>query len=136
MRFPSLKEDYWELRSGEASQMANPDKFWLPPREERENLKRGQSIKLIFEIEGENEDGSVEVLGERMWVIVSEIHDGYYIGILDNPPALIEGAEDVYLCFGAEIPFRPEHVIDIADPPPDYVEWKLSKEPERKWPRN
>jgi len=136
MRFPSLKEDYWELRSGEASQMANPDKFWLPPREERENLKRGQAVKLIFEIEGENEDGSVEVMGERIWVIVSEMHDGYYIGILDDPPALIEAGENVYLCFGAEIPFRPEHVIDIAAPPPEYVEWQLSQEPERTWPRN
>ena len=124
------------MRSGEASHRTNPDKFWLPPLEDRENLKRGQAAKLIFDQEGEDEDGNVTVIGERMWVIVSEAHEDYYIGILDNPPALIEPTECVYLCYGAEIPFRAEHVIDIDDPPSDYVEWQLSQDPERKWPRS
>jgi hypothetical protein len=71
-----------------------------------------------------------------MWVIVSERQDGYYIGLLDNQPASFEPSDDVYLCFGAEIPFSPEHVIDIADPPQEYVAWQLSQKPERIWPRD
>ncbi len=39
------------------------------------------------------------------------------------------------LCMGAELPFLPEHVIDIGDPPAEYVEWQLGQEPERRWPR-
>src|SRR5262245_42489366 len=136
MRFPSLKEDYWELRSGEEAHRANPDKFWLPPLAERAALKKGQAAKLIFDQEGVEEDGSVVIMGERMWVIISEVHNDYYIGILDNSPALFEPAANVYLCFGAEVPFRPEHVIDIADPPSEYVEWQLSQTPERNWPRD
>jgi hypothetical protein len=42
----------------------------------------------------------------------------------------------VYLCFGAEIPFRAEHVIDIDDPPTEHVEWQLGQSPERRWPRD
>jgi hypothetical protein len=135
MRFPSIERNYWQLRSGEESHQAHPDTFWMPPSKERNNLRVGQAAKLIFDIEGE-EDGSVEVQGERMWVIVSEVNGGWYMGILDARPQLIETGDHVYLCFGAEIPFRAEHVIDPADPPADYVEWQLSQEPERRWPRD
>ncbi len=58
-----------------------------------------------------------------------------YIGILDNIPATFDPSDSTYLCFGAEIPFGPEHVIDIGDPPADYVEWQLRQKPERVWPR-
>ena len=135
MRLPTRGRDFWELRSGEASHRANPATFWLPPLEERRNLRRGQAARLIFDIEAENEAGNIEVQGERMWVIVSERCGDYYIGILDDQPVSIEPAEGVYLRFGAEVPFLPEHVIDIADPPPEYAEWQLGQEPERRWPR-
>ena len=67
-----------------------------------------------------------------MWVLVAERLGGGYIGILDSQPASVERSDNVYLCFGAEIPFFPEHVIDIADPPAEYVEWQLSQPPERR----
>jgi hypothetical protein len=136
MRLARLETDYWELRSGEVSHAENPDQFWIPPLEQRQSLKRGQAARLIFDIESEDENGQPVLQGERMWVIVSEKCGEYYIGLLDNQPASFEPADDVYLCFGAEIPFLSEHVIDIGDPPEEYSNWQLSQEPERKWPRD
>ncbi len=69
-----------------------------------------------------------------MWVIVADQIGDAYIGILDAQPSF-DPSEDVYLRFGAEIPFRPEHVIEIAQPPRKYVEWQLGQPPERVWPR-
>lgn len=71
-----------------------------------------------------------------MWVIVSErVGDGY-IGILDNKPASVDESQHFYLCRGAEVPFLPEHVIDIADPPSDYAQQRLSERPSHVWPRS
>jgi hypothetical protein len=134
MRLPTLERDFWTLRSGEESHRAHPDKFWIPPAEERRNLQRGKAARLIFDIEADD-DGKVVVNGERMWVVVAERVGNLYVGILDNKPATFEPSESAYLCFGAEIPFAPEHVIDIGDPPADYVEWQLGQKPERVWPR-
>lgn len=135
IRLPSFERDFWQLRSAEQSHHDHPDTFWIPPLEQRRSLHRGQSARLIFDIEGQDENGSVEVQGERMWVIVAERVGDAYIGILDHQPASIEPSDRVYLCFGAEIPFLPEHVIDIGEPPADYVDWQLGQEPARRWPR-
>jgi hypothetical protein len=135
MRLPNIQADCWELRSAEESHRNHPNTFWIPPPEQRKNLKRGQAAKLIFDIEGQDEEGNLSIQGEKMWVIVAEKEDDYYIGILDNQPASVEPSEDVYLCFGAEIPFLSKHVSDIAEPPQEYVEWQLGQPPERKWPR-
>ena len=137
MRLPSLEVDYWRLLSGEERHAANPESFWLPSLSDRQELLRGSAAKLIFEIESVNkETGEVETTTERMWVIVSEKIGETYIGILDNKPATFEQSEDEYLCFGAEIPFQAEHVIDIGTPPQEYVDWQLGQKPERVWPRN
>jgi len=136
MRLPSLTHDYWTLRSGEDAHRRNPDTFWIPPLDDRINLEIGQAAKLIFDIEIEDESGQRSTQGERMWVIVAEKIGDYYIGILDNQPATFDPSDEVYLCFGAEIPFLAEHVIDIANPPQDHVQWQLSQAPERQWPRN
>jgi hypothetical protein len=136
MRFPSFERDFWQLRSAEQSHREHPDTFWIPSVERRQSLKRGQSARLIFDIEGQDEDGTIVVQGERMWVTVAERIGDAYIGILENQPAAIEPSEGVYLCLGAEIPFLPEHIIDIGEPPADYVEWQLGQPPERRWPRN
>ena len=132
----SFEQDFWQLRSGEESYRQHSDSFWLPPLEQRQALRRGQSARLIFDIEGEDDDGTVEVQGERMWVVVAEQVGDAYIGILDNQPACLEPADGVYLRFGAEVPFRAEHVIDIGQPPAEYVEWQLGQPPDRVWPRD
>ena len=135
MRQATFEHDFWQLRSGEELHRQDPDAFRLPPLADRRNLNRGQAVKLIFDIEGEEEDGSVAVQGERMWVIVAERVGDAYIGILDNQPAYLDPVDGVYLRFGAEVPFRAENVIDIAQPPAEYVEWQLGRPPERVWPR-
>lgn len=98
-------------------------------------MRRGQAARLIFDIEGENENGKLEIVGERMWVIVSERVEDTYIGILDNQPTCSNFEDNVYLRLGVEVPFRAEHIIDIEDPPQDYVDWQLGQTPERVWPR-
>jgi hypothetical protein len=130
-----MKTDYWQLRSAEESHAKHPDTFWIPPLQQRQQLQRGQAARLIFDIEGEGEDNSIEVVGERMWVIVSERVGEDYIGILDNQPACFNFEDNVYLRFGAEIPFSSRHVIDIANPPQEYVDWQLGQKPEGVWPR-
>jgi len=116
MRLPSIETDYWELRSAEAAHAKYGDEFWLPPLEERQNLKRGQAARLIFDIEINNE-GTIEIQGERMYVIVSEKIGDTYIGILDNQPACSDFEDNVYLRLGVEVPFLAEHVIDIENLP-------------------
>ena len=135
MRLANRKLDFWELRSGEASHKAHPDTFWIPPLADRQNLRRGQAAKLIFEIDAQREDGSREEAAERMWVIVAERVGDVYIGILDNQPAFVEAEGEFYLRRGAEVPFRAEHVVDIDDPPPDYAATRLREEPVGRWLR-
>ena len=133
MRFAQLNRDYWELRSGEEAHAANPDTFWIPDESLRNGLRVGQSAKLAFDIETEEEPGRPVIQGEKMWVIVSETGPGFYVGILDNQPASFEPSESVYLRFGAEIPFASQHVIDIANPPKEHADWQLDQTPEVRW---
>jgi hypothetical protein len=136
LRKPSLDEDGWALRNAEGSHEENPASFWIPDRDVRDGLKVGQAAKLIFEIIATSLDGNQQLGGERMWVIVSERVGDQYVGILDNPPASLPRDDDsLYLVFGAEIPFGPEHIIDTATPPEAYTTWQLSQPPERRWPR-
>ena len=135
IRLPILERDGWQLRSSEASHREHPDTFWIPPLEARQSLGRGQAARLIFEVAGEEENDQIVVRGERMWVIVAERVGDVYLGILDNQPALAEPSETFYPCFGAEIPFLAEHVVDIAAPPAEYVQWQLGQPPEQSWPR-
>lgn len=136
MRIPSFDhDDYWELVSAEERHAESPDSFWIPTRSERESLKIGQTAKLLFEIESENEEGEVERNVERMWVVVSEIDSPYYIGRLANKPATVDEHEDFYLQLGVEVPFKAEHVIDIDQPPAEFLEKFFSEQPKGIWPR-
>lgn len=136
MQLASLEKDCWQLRNAEESHKNNPDTFWIPEIEKRKSLKIGDAVKVILDIECQDEKGKVVIEGERGYLIVSQIIGDKYIGILDFQPACIEKEQDdVYLCFGAEIPFSHEHVIDIDRPPEDYIEWQLSQKPEKVWHR-
>lgn len=117
MRFASLQTDFWELGSGEELHARFPDSFEIPPAGQRRSLRRGDSARLLFNIELEGEDGKPMQFGERMWVVVDFVGDGYYLGRLINQPGSFDPEEcDFYLGFGAEIPFAPEHVIDLEEP--------------------
>ncbi len=136
MELATIKNDFWELRDGEKCNEENPETFWIPSLDARKALKRGDAARVILEIECEDEDGSLIISGERGYVIVSEVIGEQYLGILDFQPATIEkGNDDFYLCFGAEVPFEPQHIINITRPPEAYIEWQLGQEPERTWYR-
>jgi hypothetical protein len=135
MRLPTLEKDFWALISGEVRHAESPQSFWIPELTKRESLTVGQAAKLIFEIESEDENGEVERNTERMWVVVSEVVPPYFIGRLTNRPASAEESEDFYLVEGVEVPFLPEHVIDIDDPPHDFLRELFSESPKGVWPR-
>ncbi len=133
MNQPSLASDFWCLVSGEERHHASPSTFELPSLAERQSLKPGQGAKLIFLIEGEEEDGTVSTSTERMWVIVTRREADGYMGVLENQPASLPDDTEFYLCRGAEVPFLPEHIIAIADPPPEYSTQKLATPPVKRW---
>jgi hypothetical protein len=115
LRFATIDRHFWELESGEERQAKSGGKFWLPPLEHRSALRAGQLAKLLFLIEGETEEGTLEVQVERMWVLVTRILGEAYVSRLINQPASMEPSDKTYLILGAEVPFKPEHVIDIHE---------------------
>lgn len=78
--------------------------FQIPSRTVRENLKPGDSVKLLFEF-NMLPDG---INGERMWIKITEASGGRYKGKLDSYPAFITD-----LKCGDEIEFGPENVASI-----------------------
>lgn len=132
-RLPTLDRDGWTLRSGEASHAAHPDTFHLPPRALRENLRRGHQVKVILDFEGVGEDGTVAVQGERMNLVVSEKAGARYIGLLLDQPQLFEPEDYPYLRPAVEVPFGPEHVIEVTDLPRFVRRIMFSEPPEQRW---
>ena len=130
MREPSRQVDGWELESGEELHAQYPDTFWLPERQHREALHPGDYAKLVFRISLDDENDPVSV--ERMWVLVRERTPSGYMGVLRNEPDAIEENDELWL--DTELPFRPEHIIDIQAADEESVD--LAKQPPRRaWPR-
>jgi hypothetical protein len=135
MRFPKIDVDYWTLISGEARHRASPATFMIPSLDERRSLQQGDAAKLIFEIESEDEVGEISRDYERMWVVVSEVRPLYFIGRLTNMPIGCERESSFYLTEGVEVPFLPEHVIEIDRPPKAFLDTLFSESPKKRWPR-
>ncbi|HEX4896540.1 MAG TPA: DUF2314 domain-containing protein [Solimonas sp.] len=108
MKLATLFDEGWTLDDGEARHNDAPDAFEIPNREERENLKPGQLVKLMFRIALEGEDGKTAEEVERMWVLVSGRVGQTYRGVLDNDPRCTKGIRA-----GLEVVFEPRHVIQI-----------------------
>ena len=101
-----LKGDItFTLEDGVALNQENPDTFWIPPKERRENLVKDDLVKLVFNLT----DGE-QTQGERMWVIVKSGDSSGYTGILDNDPYSTDQIKA-----GLEVSFEPRHVIDIFE---------------------
>ncbi|WP_459861807.1 hypothetical protein [Campylobacter concisus] len=66
----------FELDDIESYKLEFGDKFYLPEREKRQNLRTGDIVKLIF---GFEDDEIAQV--ERMWVVVIETNNGEFTGI-------------------------------------------------------
>ncbi|KQN06446.1 hypothetical protein ASE78_15945 [Sphingomonas sp. Leaf25] len=84
---------------------------------------------MIFRISVDNSEEPVAV--ERMWVVVRERIPGGYLGVLDNEPDSIGKTDEFWV--GTELPFRPEHIINIEDR--DAASMSLAtEEPRTRWP--
>ena len=111
MRMPDFEVDGWCLEDGEARQAANPERFVIPPPDVRHGLWVGDFAQLIFRIAVEDEEYPEEF--ERMWVIVREVSEDGYIGILDNEPGSVAENDDFWC--GIDLPFEARHVIDARE---------------------
>lgn len=115
---PTLASDGWELISAEERSVAHLNTFQIPAREKRESLAPGDAAKLLFDIETRENGRIVDRGVDRMWVIVKARTEGGYLGALDNDPGT---AENLRLRRGDDVTFGPEHIVEIATPPREYV---------------
>lgn len=103
----SLDKEGWELDSAEALNERYPDSFLIPCRDDRQSLKMGQMVKLLFLLL-DHENGEAIVQGERMWVTITQISGHRCIGQLESEPATPNILQPLDL-----IEFGPEHVAAI-----------------------
>jgi hypothetical protein len=131
-RMPNGEEDGWLLRSGVEAHHEFPETFFIPSEAERRGLDIGDFAKLIFEIWLDEPDDPQAASVERMWVFVTEVTPRGYFGQLANNPDALD--ENDRLWWGVELPFCPEHVIDIR-PGTDQSRADAIEPPLRSWPR-
>lgn len=106
---PSIVPPDWGLLDAEAQYEAFPDTFPIPTRVEREALRTGDMVKLVFVLDPPPASASGPN-AERMWVEVrSALADGTYDGWLTNQPVVITTLEP-----SALVAFEPRHVAGIA----------------------
>lgn len=129
MRTPDLDDDGWCLESGLERHLLHPESFEIPDEATRTGLQPGDFAKLIFVIAVEEDD---EPIVERMWVVVREAADGTYFGLLDNEPEIDENDE---FWLGTEVPFGPEHVIEVQAGNAESRDY-AARAPLRAWPRD
>lgn len=101
------RADEFRLGNGELRNQQNPRTFFIPTRAEREAVKPGDLVKLLFEIVDPTDDMPS---AERMWVQVTEAEGGRYVGALDNQPGALKSIGP-----GSRIEFGPEHIISLTD---------------------
>ena len=82
----------------EERQQKYSETFWIPSKEDRENLQPGDHAKLIF-------DNGIQP--ERMWVLIDTATEKRYIGWLDNNPIVAD------LEHGDVVEFEAKHVVEI-----------------------
>ena len=87
----SIIPSEWGLLDAEAQHDAFPDTFPIPSGAERNALRTGDMVKLVFVLDPPPASGSN---AERMWVEVREAHaDGTYDGWLTNQPVVLTALE-------------------------------------------
>jgi uncharacterized protein YegJ (DUF2314 family) len=96
----------YTLESGEECHEAAPETFELPSRKRRENLVKGDLVKLMFRIAIDDQS-----FVERMWVQVVDVKAKQYVGSLDNDPYCTNEIRS-----GISVEFSAEHVIQIWVP--------------------
>lgn len=91
-----------------------PYTFYTPSSEVLNKLKVGDFVKLIFATDKVEDDG---YRGERMWVKITNIKEGKFIGELDNEPYRLP------LKIGDEILFGIENICQTGYKDPKSSEW-------------
>lgn len=119
-RGSTIEDCGWCLVNAELRAREQPE-FVMPDRSRREALMVADAAKLLFDIESRDGDAIIDRGVDRMWVIVKQRTEGGYIGVLDSHP---DYGETVLLRQGTEVIFGPEHIIEISQPPLDYLEGK------------
>ncbi len=117
------------MDDGEVRHAHAPTTFWIPDRDRRERLRPGDFAKLIFRISVDSPEEPVAV--ESMWVVVRERIFGGYLGLLDNEPDSIDENDAFWV--GTELPFGPEHIINIMDGDAASISLATA-EPRTRWP--
>ncbi|MEV3993363.1 DUF2314 domain-containing protein [Streptomyces sp. NPDC049837] len=92
--------DRWHLASGVKFNRLYPQSFWIPSAEEKQALRPGVPVKLMFNMRNG--------WGERMWVEIVAIKRRKLIGVLHNQPMGIPRLDH-----GDKIHFKFDHIIDI-----------------------
>jgi len=108
IRLADFELERWRLASGVLRNQQYPKTFWIPSEAHRRNVKRGDFVKLAFEII-EDGDKSQTPEHERMWVKVTRSQGPYFVGKLANEPT----TNIKRLKWGSRIVFLPEHIIGI-----------------------
>ncbi|SET88718.1 immunity protein Imm33 domain-containing protein [Thalassotalea agarivorans] len=106
----------WSLEDVTLIAKEAPYTFYLPSKSVINQLQVGSVVKLMFNCNVENEQGWS---AERMWVIITEVNDGYYKGTLDNDPSYIPDIK-----YQDIVEFESKHIMqtDIEESESDIVE--------------
>jgi hypothetical protein len=103
----SIVPTEWGLLDAEAQNVAFPDTFPIPTVEERQQLRAGDMVKLVFVLDPPPSSGPN---AERMWVEVrAATADGTYEGFLTNRPVVVTTLQP-----SSVVAFEPRHVAGIA----------------------
>lgn len=106
-RRKSQRADEFRLGNGERLNEQHPRSFFIPTRAERDAVRPGDLVKLLFEIVEPADDMPS---AERMWVQVTEAEGGRYVGVLDNQPGALRSIGP-----GSRVEFGPEHIISLTE---------------------
>jgi tetratricopeptide (TPR) repeat protein len=146
MRLPNLNYDLWQLIISEDCAVSTADYVMsgtqnlqrspaaIPYATDLQILQRGEAAKLIFEISPtcEEIESGMPYRTQQLWVAIAERRGDYYIGILNEHPHPNYVNCDFYLRPGAEIPFLPQHIIDV-DRPPSGFDIETILQPQKIW---
>ncbi|TQF68164.1 DUF2185 domain-containing protein [Pseudoalteromonas luteoviolacea] len=113
--FGDIVSKTWTLEDVTAIGKDAPYTFYVPSNSVVNQLKKGNSVKLMFNCDVENEHG---YSAERMWVIITEVNNECYKGTLDNDPIYIPDIEYQDL-----VEFQAKHIMqtDIEETEEDIV---------------
>ena len=112
---------FLKLTDAAALQKTAKYTFYRPSERVMSKLKKGNLVKLVFEITGLESNDLLAMLpsAERMWVIITERNGDKFKGTLDNNPYKIQD-----LKAGDIVEFETKHIIqsDIEEMEFDIVE--------------